>query len=192
MLETPRALTASKFSTVTVDAAPPLPPAPPPTVDFASPPRLTPAPRAKPPDAAAAADRLRDDAVGHGAVRENGPGRSVRDADRAAAPPPAPEPPTDELSPPPEVENAPATLKPPLPPPPPTDWAKMPFERAPSVWTAPSLSTFTTPPLLATPPAPPTPCAALSPPVEPAAEIEKPPLPPPPPIDWARMPVEFA
>ena len=105
---------------------------------------------------------------------------------------------------------------PPLPPPPPIDCAKMPSEFVPvrtvtaelittlsasmklkyrvdcvPVVISPLLTTLTAPLLLPAPPAPPTEadiCFASLPLIDPA--ILRPPLPPPPPIDCASMPID--
>ena len=96
--------------------------------------------------AAAAADRLRHDAVRIRALRgkrRHARGRKKLEAravavDRHALPLPADPPKPARLPLIPTVPPIdPATEKPPLPPPPPIDWARMPFELPPSVWIVP-------------------------------------------------------
>ena len=89
-------------------------------------------------------------------------------------------------------EKVPATEKPPLPPPPPTDCARMPSELFPPVKMSPVLVTFTVLPVPALLPDPPTLSALELSSMLRAPATEKPPLPPPPPIDCARMPSEPA
>ncbi len=83
------------------------------------------------------------------------------------------------------------SAKPPSPPPPPIDWATRPAEFAPAVSMVPRLSAETPLEKPPDPPLPPT-TRLAEPPLSPTApEALKPPLPPPPPIDWARMPAEL-
>jgi hypothetical protein len=100
-----------------------------------------------------------------------------------APPPEPPEPPTlAEIDAP--SDTLAATAKPPLPPPPPIDCARMPSELAPFVLKVPAVSTSTVPAPPPAPPFPATPSAALK--TEPPdAAMANPPLPPPPPMDWA-------
>lgn len=90
----------------------------------------------------------------------------------------------------PSLVTARAPAKPPLPPPPPIDWAKMPDALAPAVPMLAWLVTDTSPDALPAPPAPPK-LAATEPPLsEKDPATAKPPLPPPPPTDCARMPLD--
>ena len=109
-----------------------------------------------------------------------------------ALPPPAPLPPVALASAAPLVEREPAIANAPLPPPPPIDWASMPSDKSCRViimlaeLATKFELTMTSPAELPTPPAPPTVCSlVLLSEIVPAKPMAKPPLPPPPPIDWA-------
>ncbi|WP_439494694.1 hypothetical protein [Bosea sp. (in: a-proteobacteria)] len=115
----------------------------------------------------------------------------------APLPPPPPVPPRSTVAVIATGATAAATdmVLPPLPPPPPTDWATIPSDLAAKVVMAPSFVTFTAAPLPAFAPLPPIATVAEAagrsgPPTAAEALVARPPWPPPPPIDWARMPKE--
>src|SRR5215510_15645228 len=111
-----------------------------------------------------------------------------------ALPPLAPSPPIVLLVALPPPDSAPDAANPPLPPPPPIDCAKMPTAPSPCVDTEnPAIEeaavalviTVTLPAVLPDPPWPPTVFMSALPSKDSAAPTLKPPLPPPPPTDWA-------
>ena len=104
--------------------------------------------------------------------------------DPAAAPVP-PDPPTLRLALP-SIDAPPAAVNPPLPPPPPMDCAESTGVPPPDALSAPALFTVTALASLPAPPLPPTACVPDSPSVR-EAEMSDPPLPPPPPMDWATI-----
>src|SRR6185437_14984476 len=84
------------------------------------------------------------------------------------------------------VEIAAESAAPPLPPDPPIDWATMPGDASILVLIVPLAVTTTLLPILPLPPKPPIAVEGAAT-VEPAALALKPPAPPSPPIDCARM-----
>src|SRR5262245_55121756 len=84
--------------------------------------------------------------------------------------------------------SAPASENPPEPPLPPTLWARIPVELLPEVVMAPLCKTVTSLPNVPSAALPPKDAAIPAPSRLRAKAPEKPPLPPPPPMDWAKMP----
>src|SRR5262245_62525563 len=108
----------------------------------------------------------------------------------SALPPPAPAPPVELLTDLPPVLKVRPPANPPLPPPPPTDWARMPMVPAALTVIWPELSTVTLPLFEPAPPLPPVVFVVASPLRASEPPTANPPLPPPPPIDCATMPLE--